>query len=71
MCVLATSSSQDTFTLCLIFRLLSQDGIGAAVAAAQLALMAAQKGWTLVDQLNAIYEHYGFHANYNSYFICR
>lgn len=64
-------SFEEAIGFCFGSTVVDKDGISGAAVMAELALFVASEGHTLVDQLNAIYEKYGFHANNNSYFICR
>ncbi|KAF2365422.1 Alpha-D-phosphohexomutase alpha/beta/alpha domain I [Trinorchestia longiramus] len=50
---------------------LDKDGVSAGVYMAELAAYLHTKGLTLHEQLNAIYETYGYHACRNSYYICK
>lgn len=49
---------------------LDKDGVSAAVIAAELASYLATKNVTLTQQLNSIFNKYGYHISRNSYFIC-
>nr|AAH76840.1 Pgm2l1-prov protein [Xenopus laevis] len=49
---------------------LDKDGVSAAVIAAELASYLATKNVTLTQQLNLIFNKYGYHISRNSYFIC-
>ncbi|MEE6462274.1 hypothetical protein FKM82_001538 [Ascaphus truei] len=49
---------------------LDKDGVSAAVIAAELASYLATKKVTLYQQLNSIFNKYGYHLSKNSYFIC-
>ncbi|PIO31462.1 hypothetical protein AB205_0194230 [Aquarana catesbeiana] len=49
---------------------LDKDGVSAAVIAAEMASYLATKNLTLSQQLNAIFNKYGYHISRNSYFLC-
>ncbi|XP_018014829.1 phosphoglucomutase-2 [Hyalella azteca] len=49
---------------------LDKDGVSAGVYMAELASHLHTKGLTLLQQLQIIYQMYGYHASRNSYFIC-
>ncbi|KAG8453582.1 hypothetical protein GDO86_000278 [Hymenochirus boettgeri] len=49
---------------------LDKDGVSGAVIAAELASYLATKNVTLSQQLNTIFNTYGYHISKNSYFIC-
>ncbi|XP_069130799.1 phosphopentomutase-like [Argopecten irradians] len=49
---------------------LDKDGVSGAVVMGQMVLYLQSQGLTLYDQLNKIYQTYGFHLSSNSYFIC-
>ena len=48
-----------------------KDGVSAAVVLAGMANDFAASGRTLLDALDDVHAAYGFHATYQSYFICR
>lgn len=48
-----------------------KDGVTALAIFAEMAAVLASKGKTVTEQLDSLYEQYGFHATSNSYFICR
>lgn len=51
--------------------ILDKDGISAALQVAQCAsYLLSEYGRTLEDQLDWLYEHYGYHYSLNSYYIC-
>lgn len=53
-------------------QILDKDGITAILNLAQLATyLHCVKHFTLAQQLNDMYNNYGYHFNINSYFICR
>ena len=64
-------SFEEAIGFCVGTNVVDKDGICAAVVLAELALASASEAVDLVDRLHSIYERYGFHANINSYFICR
>ncbi|XP_034255571.1 phosphoglucomutase-2 [Thrips palmi] len=47
-----------------------KDGVSAGVHIAELAAYLKEEGKTLNDQLNEVYNQYGFHLCKNSYYIC-
>ncbi|KAL7721242.1 Phosphoglucomutase-2 [Entamoeba marina] len=47
-----------------------KDGVRAAVCFAAMALEYAEKGITLEDRLNQLYEKYGYFASNNKYYFC-
>merc|ERR1712018_659246 len=49
---------------------LDKDGISGACGVAQLCNYLYAKGSCLANQLPEIYQKYGFHVSYNSYFFC-
>lgn len=49
---------------------LDKDGVSAAVIAAEMASYLATKNLTLSQQLDAIFNKYGYHISRNSYFLC-
>ncbi|XP_056412490.1 phosphopentomutase isoform X2 [Hyla sarda] len=49
---------------------LDKDGVSAAVIAAEMASYLATKNLTLTQQLDAIFNKYGYHISRNSYFLC-
>ncbi len=48
-----------------------KDGISAAVVMTELILHLASQGLLLSDYLEQLYQKYGYHRTYNSYYICR
>lgn len=64
-------SFEEAIGFCVGSNVVDKDGVCAAAVVAELALACAAQGLDLVDRLNAIYQQYGFHANINSYLICR
>lgn len=51
-------------------QVLDKDGISAAVSMATMAAYLHHHNLTLVQQLEEIYNEYGYHMSNNSYFIC-
>ncbi|XP_060078816.1 phosphopentomutase-like [Ylistrum balloti] len=49
---------------------LDKDGVSASVVMGQMVLYLQSQGLTLYDQLNNVYQKYGFHLSSNSYYIC-
>ncbi|XP_023232490.1 phosphoglucomutase-2-like [Centruroides sculpturatus] len=49
---------------------LDKDGVGAAMAIAQLCAHLNARGLTLTNELENIYKQYGYHVSNNSYYIC-
>ncbi|XP_043190190.1 phosphoglucomutase-2-like [Amphibalanus amphitrite] len=49
---------------------LDKDGVSAALEVAQMATTLANKGLSLTQQLDLIYDRYGFHTTNNSYYLC-
>lgn len=49
---------------------LDKDGVSAAMRVAECASYLQTQGKTLIQQLEHIYETYGYHVSNNSYFIC-
>ena len=49
---------------------LDKDGISAACVVAQLCNFLYARGSSLANQITKIYDKYGFHVSYNSYFFC-
>ncbi|KAJ3248475.1 Phosphoglucomutase-3 [Chytriomyces hyalinus] len=49
---------------------LDKDGVTALATFVELAILQHEKGLTMVDLLEELYEKYGFHASDNYYFIC-
>lgn len=47
-----------------------KDGVSAAIHISELAAYLKENGKTLNDQLNEVYNQYGFHLCKNSYYIC-
>ena len=46
-----------------------KDGVSAAAQVANMVAYLDQRGTTLYEQLCNIYDEYGFHTTYNSYYI--
>ncbi|KAG1664136.1 Phosphoglucomutase-2 [Nymphon striatum] len=51
-------------------RVLDKDGISAAMLVAEMAAHLEKEGKSLYDQLQVIYEKYGYHPCLNSYYLC-
>lgn len=49
---------------------LDKDGVSAAAVCAEMATYVYSQGLTLGQQLEAIYQKYGYHISSNSYYIC-
>lgn len=49
---------------------LDKDGVGAAMAVAELCAHLHARGLTLTSELENIYKQYGYHVSNNSYYIC-
>lgn len=75
-----TTSIVTGAMLCFTFTLISgymcgtnvldKDGISAAVLMAEAAVHLEQQGKTLYDQLQTIFQTYGYHPCINSYYLC-
>ncbi|GAA5856571.1 hypothetical protein JCM5353_004108 [Sporobolomyces roseus] len=48
-----------------------KDGVTALSIFAEMAATLAEEGKTISQQLDSLFEEYGYHATSNSYFICR
>ncbi|GAA6010497.1 hypothetical protein JCM11491_006967 [Sporobolomyces phaffii] len=48
-----------------------KDGVTALAIFAEMAAVLQSRGETISQQLDSLYEQYGYHATSNSYFICR
>ncbi|ODN03111.1 Phosphoglucomutase-2 [Orchesella cincta] len=49
---------------------LDKDGVSAAAFVAQMATILYEQGLTLNQQLQRLYDKYGYHVSHNSYYIC-
>jgi len=47
-----------------------KDGVSAASHLCELAVFLEKEGLTLTDQLNSIYQKYGYHTGFVSYYLC-
>ena len=47
-----------------------KDGVSAASHLCELAVYLEKSGMTLTDQLNSIYNKYGYHVAFVSYYLC-
>lgn len=64
-------SYEEAIGFCVGNRVVDKDGVSAAVVMAELCLYLHHQGKTLVDQLQAVYDTYGFHCSKVSYYICQ
>ncbi len=64
-------SYEEAIGFCIGTTNVDKDGVSAAVVMTEFIQYLAAEGKILTDRLAEIYAKYGYHATYNSYYICR